>query len=46
MKALLCFVLPVFLVAGCLSGDFNAPDQGAHVGPDMADRAMYDLAGV
>jgi hypothetical protein len=45
MKALLSLVLPVFLAAGCLSGDFNAPDQGAQVGPDMATTRMFDLAG-
>ena len=45
MASPLRFVLPLFLVAGCLSGDFNTNDQGAPV-PDMAKSRMFDLAGV
>jgi hypothetical protein len=46
MAALLRFALPLFLVAGCLNGDFNAPDQAVPA-PDMAGPPkVYDLAGV
>jgi hypothetical protein len=46
MTALLRIVIPVFLLAGCIGGDYNAPDQGVNVGPDMAMPKIYDLAGV
>jgi len=45
MAALLRFVLPVFLVAGCINGDYSPPDQGAPI-PDMAMSRMFDLAGL
>jgi hypothetical protein len=44
MTALLRFALPIFLVAGCLNGDFNGQDQGAPV-PDLATH-MFDIAGL
>jgi hypothetical protein len=46
MNALLKTVLPVLLIAGCIGGDFNAPDMGASTGPDMATPHIFDLAGV
>ncbi len=45
MSALLRFVLPAFLVAGCLNGDFNTQDAAAPV-PDMATQHIFDLAGL
>jgi len=45
MAALLRSVLPVFLLAGCLNGDFNTQDQGAPI-PDMAMARMFDIAGL
>jgi len=45
MKALLCPVLSVFLVAGCLSGDFNPQDQGVTTPPDLSMR-IFDIAGL
>jgi hypothetical protein len=45
MAALLRVVLPALLLAGCLNGDFNAPDQGAPV-PDLSASRMFDLAGL
>ena len=45
MIALLRFALPIFLLAGCINGDFSAQDAAAPV-PDMAGPAkIYDLAG-
>ncbi len=45
MSALLRIALPLFLLAGCINGDFNAPDMAA-TGPDMATPKIFDLAGV
>ncbi len=45
MKALLRSILPIFLVAGCLSGDFNGQDQGVSTPPDLSMR-VFDLAGL
>jgi hypothetical protein len=39
------FVLPLFFVAGCLSGDFNGPDASVPA-PDMASQHIFDLSGV
>jgi len=44
MTALLRYVLPLFLVAGCLSGDYNG-DQGVSGSPDLSLR-MFDIAGL
>ena len=45
MTALFRFILPLFLVAGCLNGDFNSQDAAAPV-PDMAGPPkVYDLSG-
>ena len=45
MTAPLRFALFVFLVAGCLNGDFNSQDAAAPV-PDMAGPPkVYDLSG-
>ena len=38
-------VLPLLLFAGCLNGDFNAPDQGVSNPPDLSLR-VFDLAGL
>ena len=45
MAALLRTILPALLVAGCINGDFNAPDMSA-TGPDLAPPRIIDLAGV
>jgi hypothetical protein len=45
MKSALYIVLPLFLVAGCLNGDFNSQDAAIPV-PDLATPRIYDLAGV
>ena len=45
MKALIASLLPVFLVAGCLSGDFNGQDQGVTVPKDMT-LPVFDIAGL
>lgn len=45
MAALARFVLPLLFVAGCLSGDFNAPDQAVPNMPDLSPR-MFDIAGL
>lgn len=45
MAALARLVLPLVFVAGCLSGDFNAPDQGVQTMPDLSPR-MFDIAGL
>ncbi len=45
MTALLRALLPVFLVAGCLSGDFNGQDQGVSSPPDLSMR-VFDIAGL
>jgi hypothetical protein len=36
----------VLLIAGCINGDFNPPDQGVSMGPDMAMSRMFDIAGL
>ena len=35
MTPLLRFILPIFLLAGCLNGDFNGQDQGVTTPPDL-----------
>jgi hypothetical protein len=45
MIALLRFALPIFLVAGCLNGDFNTQDQGVTTPPDLSMR-IFDIAGL
>ena len=45
MTPLLRFILPIFLVAGCLNGDFNGQDQGVTTPPDLSMR-MFDIAGL
>jgi hypothetical protein len=45
MKALTTSLLSIFLVAGCLSGDFNGNDQGVSVPKDMT-LPVFDIAGL
>ena len=45
MAALLRSILPIFLLAGCLSGDFNSQDQGVTTPPDLSMR-IFDIAGL
>jgi len=45
MAALLRSLLPIFLLAGCLSGDFNSQDQGVTTPPDLSMR-IFDIAGL